>query len=1062
MYTMGKRFNQLIHKIMNKKLLMATNALRVFVVAFALIFLSSATFASASQNTEVTNPRVSAANQQEVTYTGKVIDKSTKKPVIGATVISLTTGAGAITDDKGTFSITTAPGSEIEISYLGLKTTVITVNATETNLIIEMESDDVQVDEVVVTGMFKNKKAESFTGSVVTVTAKDLKQFGNRNVLTTLSNLDPSINLVQSNEWGSDPNTIATVTVRGSGSIPNVGNLTDDMNSYLNTPLVIIDGFESSLQTLIDMNENEISTISILKDASATAMYGSRGANGVIVVERVLPEPGKLKFTYRGDMTFQTPDLSSYDLLNASEKLALEYMVGRYDYERPSTDLVYKQQYNYLLSEVNRGVDTDWLSIPLTNAIGQRHSIRIDGGDSAFRYAVSAQYGDTPGVMKDSYRRTFNGDISLSYRTDKFNFSNYTSISTVNSANSPYGTFSEYAAMNPYFSPYDENGKIVSAVGIEGVGASEIFGTSGIANPLYNASLNTFDLTNTLTLTNNFAIEWTIIDGLIATGKLGISKSVGGSDAFYPAEHTAFNSYSSADLIRKGYYDIGENDSFAIDGTINLSYFKTFNEKHTIFAGVNGNLRQSDYSYYSVRVEGFSNEDMDFISMGSMYQLNGSPSGDISTARTVGIVGNFNYSYDDRYFADFTLTGNGNSAFGSNNRFGTFWSAGLGWNIHNESFMKDVTFIDKFKLRGSYGINGSEAFETFQALTTYSYITDTRYGIWMGTDLGQLGNPELKWQTTENRNIGVDLEFMNRRLSASFDVYSNLTKDQISSIALAPSTGFSYFIDNIGEVSNKGFEARVTGQIIRDTRREIIWTVSATAAYNKNTIESLSDVIKEAQAQADADADGYNPYTSYQEGMSMNTIYVVQSLGIDPTTGKEIFIDRYGNPTTTWSYADLTDCGTTDPKLRGNINTNLRYKSWMLAASFGYQFGAQAYNSTLVSKVENVDYNYNVDARVLSDRWQTAGDESQFKALNDVTTTNMSSRFVQDNNIFQLQSLSINYEFKQDWVKEKLGIEYMSLQATMDDVFYWSTIQLERGTSYPFSRQMSMTLNVTF
>lgn len=993
----------------------------------------------------------------EVRITGRVAD-SRGEPLVGVTVtVKGAPTMGTATDARGEYSLTVVRGRTLVFSFIGMVTREI-VTDTRTEINITMEEAAQEVDEVVVTGMFR-KSAESFTGAAVTVTAAQLERYGSRNVLATLRNIDPAFNIIENNSFGSDPNRIPDVQIRGSSSIPNVNELEDDVQGRLNTPLIIIDGFESSLRTMMDMNEDDIALITILKDASATAMYGSRGANGVVVIETKDPVAGNLRISYRGGIELEMPDLGSYNLANSREKLELEQLTGVYNGDAQHPYWALQQQYNYLMTQVNNGVDTDWLSKPLEVGAGHRHNLRVDGGDKTFRYSAAARLDDIKGAMKGSNRRNFNGTINLSYSFEKVRFTNSTMIDLNNTAASPYGTFEDYARMNPYFAPYGPGGKVIRTLGLDGPGAADRWGANGVGNPLWNASLNTFDKTNTTTITNNFSIDWNIADGFIVRGRLGLSKSVGGSDAFYPDEHTRFNDYPQSDLARKGMYVNGNSRGNSIDASLNVSYTRLFADKHQLFAGVNANARQSEYSETGITAEGFADEDLAFLGMALQYAQGGKPTGRETRSRAMGLAGNVNYSYDNRYFIDLTLAVDGNSAFGKDNPFAAFWSAGIGWNLHNERFLADSYIFDRLKLRGSVGSSGSQMFDSYQALTTYRY-SDDRYFIWSGADIKALGNSALKWQQKISYNFGVEADLFDNRIMFIFDLYNETTRNQVSSVDIPGSTGFISYVDNIGKVRNLGFESKLTAVVLRDRDRRLEWRVSGAVQHNRNKIVKLSEAMKEAQAGI-AGRRGSIPDRMFAEGYSTDAIWVVPSLGIDPSTGREKFLGRDGNPTWIWDAANLSACGVSLPKYVGNINTDLRWRNFHLTLSFGYNFGGQIYNETLINKVENANYIYNVDRRVTTDRWREPGDKAMFKSVYLNEETLKTSRFVQDERTFRLQSASLIYDFDAELAR-RLYASRLSLEVSMDDLFYLSSVKRERGTDYPFSRHLSFSLNVTF
>ena len=996
----------------------------------------------------------------ELVVKGLVTDTK-KQPLPGVTVMIKGTSLGTVTDAEGHYVLTIPQRDELVLvfSFVGMNSREVTYKG-EKELNVELEEKIAEMDEVVVTGIFQKSQA-SFTGSATTVTAKELQQFGNRNLLQSLHNIDPSINIIENNAFGSNPNRLPEVQIRGNSSIPNVDELKDQTRVDLNTPLIVLDGFETTLQKLIDINENEVETLTILKDASATAIYGSRGANGVIVITTKKPAMGQLRVSYKGDVNIEIPDLTGYDLLEAREKLELEKRVGLYSKpSNPDQDWRLQRYYSYLLDEVNSGVNTYWLSKPLQTSVGQRHALKVEGGDKSFRYSASLQWNDIRGVMKESYRKTFNGAIQLSYYWKNLKFSNNLMISAGKRQESPYGDFSEYAKMNPYWRTHDENGKILKRLGNSGEIDYDFRWSRLPVNPLYNATLNTYDRGNNTDITNNFMLEWKVLETLDLRGRFGITKNTDETRVFKPADHTDFAEYSEDDMFRKGTYAYGISNSFSYEGSLNLAYHQSFG-KHLLVAGVDVNLREGRSRSSSFKAEGFTNENFDDISSALQYEKNGKPSGAESTVRSVGFTGNVNYTYDNRYFADLSGRMDGSSQFGSNKRFAPFWAVGIGWNMHNESFLKEVSWVNMLKLRFSVGTSGSQHFNAYQAIQTYRYFLDDKYYAWNGSSLIAMGNPDLKWQQKRDYNIGLDVKLWDNRITIGGDFYIAKTNDLISTLTLPAANGFTTYIENIGSLKNTGYELRLSAYVLR--KDQMSWSVSLAGIHNKNKIVEVSQALLDAQNAIESE-DLVNPNVQFRPGYSSNTIWTVRSAGIDPGTGKEVFISRDGNRTYNWNASDIVATGVSDPKLEGNISSMFRYKGLSLNVSFGYRFGGQIYNSTLANKVEvsKTAIGWNVDARVFHDRWKNIGDQASFKGLDDFTPTNKTSRFVQDETTFRCQNMTLQYELKSQALNKLLGIDYCLFSASTSDLFYISTVKRERGTSYPFSRQFSLGVNVVF
>lgn len=984
-------------------------------------------------------------------------------PLPGVSVYIPRSSRGAVSDSKGAYALTVPADTKVlEFSFVGFKTYTLELKGENRTVNITLEQVTNVLDNVVVLGSFQ-KPVESFTGSVTTITAKELTMYGNRDLLTTIRNIDPAFNLIENNQWGSDPNRIPEITLRGTSSIPNVNELTDEVRAQLNMPLIMIDGFESSVQALMNINQDVIAFINVLKDAAATSLFGSRGSNGVILVETKAPLPGKLRLsvTYTGGVDM--PDLTSYSLLNARDKLELEFKVGKFDNARAESDLPLKRYYYYLLDQVNQGVDTDWLSKPLRTAMRNEASVRAEGGDQAFRYAVTLGINNKQGVMKGDKNNNFNADIQLTYNYKTLRFVNNFSINSNNAKDSPYGTFSDYANMNQYFNPYDADGNLLRTVGVDpnnSYGVNLRWGTStGVANPLYNATLSSFNESEATTLNNNFSLTWNITSDLNLKLKMGVNKSMRKTDIFVSPEHTSFINYAEEDLLRKGTYNITQNDAISYNGTATLDYTRTFNDKHTVTGMLNYDISDKSTDYYNFAAEGFTNPDMSFIGSALQYAKGGKPSGNLTKTRSVGFNGNASYIYDGRYTVEGSARYDGSSLYGSDKRFGFFWSAGAAWLLSKEEFLQGNSFVNRLRLFTNAGTTGSNKFSPYQAMTTYRYYTDMRYYSWMGAQLMGIGNPDLQWEKKMEYSVGLDSEFLDNRLKLRFNLYKNITNSLLSSIDTPTHTGFASYTENAGKIQNTGLELYFTAEIIRDLANGINWTISPSLVSNKNKVLKLSQAMKDAQAVSMLTATT-TPRTYYIEGYSDRTIWAVRSLGIDPSTGKEAYIDRFGNVTFVYNPLDMVAVGCKEPKIQGNINSYFRWKDFAFTVTFRYRYGGQQYNETLMNKVENTNYNGNVDSRVYTDRWQQPGDVTFFKSIYVTTATYVTSRFVQDENTFECANIRAEYTFRD--LKKSIGFENVRVNIGMADVFRISSIKRERGTYYPFSRTITFGFNALF
>lgn len=579
------------------------------------------------------------------TVGGYVYDAKTKEPVIGAQVKVLGSNVVTVTDINGafTFDYYLSGGQQLQVSYMGMQTKVVPLKK---QMNIAMEEDTKTLKDVVVTGIFRKAK-ESYTGAVTTVGKEKLEMYRGTNLLQTLKNVDASLNFPINNAAGSNPNVLPNLNIRGSSTLPmNVEEFNENAAQTVNTPLIILDGFEISLTKLMDYNDDQIESINILKDAAATAIYGSRGANGVIVVVTKQPKEGKLRVTAKAGLSLEIPDLSTYHLLNASQKLQLEKSIGLYDPDYLDDKVRYASYYNERLQNVLNGVDIDWLHKPVRTGVGQNYNVRLNGGASAFRWAASLGYNDVQGAMKGSSRKNLNGDITLMYSVNNLIFRNYTSVTSNHAKESKYGSFQDYVDMEPYDNPYDANGNLVKTF------YDYAHSSSLIGNPLYDASLNTINKSEYFTFINNFSVEWQIIEGLRLRAKLGVTTTRNSSDYFLPAEHSYFSSteYQTASgQLRKGMYTYGTGNDNLMSADVTASYTRTFADKHQLYVGLDYSLSDENAYAYSFTAEGFSNADLNLISNASQYKLNSAPTGDRTKTRLVGLTGNANYTYEPEF-----------------------------------------------------------------------------------------------------------------------------------------------------------------------------------------------------------------------------------------------------------------------------------------------------------------------------------------------------------------------------------------------------------------------------
>ena len=998
---------------------------------------------------------------------GRVIEKLSKEPMVGVTIRLDGHSTGVITDINGCYVLTLPEkGGLVIYSYIGFETRKIKVTSRQ-KVDVQMVEATESIQEVIVTG-YNSIQKESFTGNTTKIEKEDLLKVNPNNLISAIQTFDPSFRIQENLAAGSDPNSLPQFVLRGQTGIgeTTLGQTSTSsisrevLSGNSNLPIFILDGFEVDVEKIYDLDMNSIHSINILKDAAATAMYGSRAANGVIVIERRAPEAGKFRVQYSGVLSAELPDLSSYNLVNAREKLETERLAGLYDSNTPEID-PYTNGYYQRLNNVLTGVDTYWLSQGLRTALNHKHSVFIDGGENDVRWGVELGFRGTEGVMKHSSRKNANAAFYVDYRIGGLQIKNKVTYTYNKSTDVPFNSFSDYSHLLPYMRLYDENGDYVRRL-------EKFDGASGTqVNPLYEINFyNSFDHSGYDEVTDDLSLNWRITDGLRLRGQFSVLMRNSTGDLY---KDPASASYSASTGNINGEKTESTQKRTVIDGSLSLMYNNTF-KGHNLNICLSSNMRQTQSTASETRYRGFPGGDL--VSSNYAAEVYGKPSSSDNTTRLVGALLTSNYTYNNIYLADLTGRIDGSSEFGSDKRWSMFWSTGAGINIHNYDFMKSNELFSMLKFRVSYGLTGKTNFSLYSAKDMYQLQTDSWYPTGYGVFLYQMGNPNLKWERKYTLDYGVEIGLWYDKIYLKASAYDERTIDLITDYTIPSSTGFTSYKENMGKVKNTGVELELRARLYSD--RNWLFQLYGSFARNKNTIIEISQAMRDYNKRVEELFSGYNPesssdskyaktYLKYYEGASLTSIYGMKSLGISPTNGKEIYLRRNGDVTDVWSADEWTIIGDTAPKGQGSFGYTLSYKQLSMFASFLYTFGGDAYNNTLVSYVENADIkNDNVDKRVLLDRWQKPGDITTMKDIRDRNvTTGASSRFVQKNNTLQWSSLTMSYNFRPEQLK-KLHLSDLRLSFTMNDLFYWSTIRQERGLDYPYSRSFNLTTNIIF
>ena len=1010
-------------------------------------FLSSIVTAQAASPSLATSSGGYATQQNPTSslnvFSGTVYDEN-GDPMPLVTVQILGQTGGFITDSKGHFEFKTKNATErVRVTFMGYKAKAVTLRG-GTPLRIDLEPDNQTIESVVVTG-FTKKDKKSYTGAQTTIKSEQLLSVGTKNLLQGLEAFVPGLQVVQQNNLGSDPNARPDLNLRGRATFSGAANL----------PLFVVDGAIVDVEYIYDMDMNTIASVTVLKDASASARYGAKAAAGVIVITTKPISEGAIRVNYSGTLRLSMPDLSDYHLLTPQQKLQYEDLAGLYKAggaamatsfdTQNSLDLIRDR----VVRMIQSGTNTDWLAKPLRTGVSHSHTVSADGGDKYVRYGLSLRYGNETGVMMQSARERLSGTFKLSYnRQGKFFASNTLTVNRSTSQDPSYGSFSNFSKQNPYQSPYDANGELLAKL------------EHNLDNPLYEASLGSFNRAGSMDFLNTTTAQYWIDRNLRIDGDFSFTTRNNYSRSFKsPLSYTFRN---ETDLTKKGSMteNLGRGLSFL--GKLMVSYNRTFFEKLYVTSMAGSSLESTTADNSSYTSLGFYSDVLGHPNFALGYGGSARPSGSESLATAAGFFFNGNAIYDNRYSVDVVYRYEGSSKFGKNQRFAPFWSLGTAWNIHNEKFFEGNKNIQLLKLRGSIGYLGNISFDPYQALTTYTYNNRINYIVGAGSVPLAIGNPELKWERTLSKNVGLDLTLFKNRWDLTLDAYQKTTDNLLLDVSLAPSIGAVTARQNVGEVENNGIEFQT--RVVPIQTKDLQWSLSLNYSYNRNKVKKVSDALK-ALNQKNLGVDSLNrgttPLPLYEEGESLTALKVVPSAGIDPATGKEIYIKRDGSYTFTYDPNDRRVFGDTSPWAYGSLTSYLMYKGFSLNANFGYSLGATVYNATLASRVEGTKKEQNADRRVLESRWKQAGDVTRYSDIASTESPYQTSRFIQKEYYFTLRSLSLAYETEATWVK-KLHMRRARVELLANDLFYLSTVKRERGLDYPFARSVEMSLRLSF
>lgn len=969
------------------------------------------------------------ASAQNITVKGVVTDASTGEPLPGAAVLVKGTADGVTTDLGGNYSIVVPQDATLGFTTIGFKDAEIEVRG-RSEINVALHPDAELLEDVVVVAYGTSKKS-SFTGSASTVGSSKLEL---RPITNITNGIEGQTTGVLTTSSSGQPGSSSSIIIRGFGSI-----------RASSSPLYVVDGipFDGSISSI---NPNDIESITILKDASAGALYGARAANGVVMLTTKKGKEGRASISWRSTFGWASRAVKPYDMVDAKDYVQLSYEALRNSYlftngyswadaeAQARADLsstlggeAYNPFKNYswdniidpatgqVRPDAKAAWDEKWMDQLLReNAFRHEHQLSLNGGTERTKYMMSLGYLNEDGILVTTGFQRFNGRVNVSSQvTDWFsanlnaslsnskqNFSDYDGSSVSNvwySAQFVSPLFPLYIKDADGHSVLDENGKPQLDYGEGGRP-----GSYNDYNPLGGLLDDKSDIVN-----DNAGVRTGITLGGDSE-RLGVFQGLKFS-ANFGADYRTQNQMQYMNMYHGNQKNAGglleKYNSRMLSYTFNqlLTYNRTFGRSNIDFL--------AGHEFYSYNYKYLAAGKTNLVD--GIYELRpGTTLYDADSYsqdyRIESWLGRINYTFDDKYYLSASLRTDGSSRFYKDNRWGTFWSVGANWRVSKESFMENISWIDNLSVKASYGQQGNDDLNTYyawQSLYSLSYANENNIGAFVSS----LENKTISWEKRGSFNAGIDASLFNSRLSFSVEYYNNKTYDMLLSYPMALSTGFSGYDANVGDMVNKGFEFNLNVAPI--STRDFSWDITWMGTTTRNKVLHLTADSPEI----------ISGIYSIKEGSPLNTFLMARSAGVDPATGAQLYWtyekDDDGNmvpgtETITSDYSEASThkyyLGTRIPDLYGSLGTNLRWKGLTLSVLTTYSIGGKVYDSLYAGSINNMYYNTNFNSHALR-RWQKPGDVTDVPRIEVAGSYATNDRFLVDASYFNIKNITLGY-----------------------------------------------------
>ena len=949
--------------------------------------------------------------------TGHIISAEDNQPMIGVSVLEKGTTNGVITDMNGNYSITvTKSPATLQFSYVGMKTIDKQVTAS-TRINLTMENDAQMVEEVVVVAYGVRKKG-TIAGSVSTVKAEKMEDVPAPSFDQALQGQAPGLMVLSDS---GEPSKAATFRIRGTNSI-NSGK----------DPLFILDGVAISSLDFNTISPNDIESISVLKDASSTSIYGARASNGVVVITSKRGRMGEAaKVTFRTQLGFSQLASKDWDQMNTDERIQFEKEVGLdkgQDYEKLS-----KTNINWLDKVYN---DT----APLQN-----YELSVNGGTEKLNYYVSGSYYDQDGIAVGSTFERVGFRANVEAKANKWlkigTNSMFAYQEVEQSDDGEYALWAPISAsffMLPYWNPYKEDGSLALQDDGSWKGTTENPLAWMANNPLSNKKYK---------LLSTFYAEVTPVKNLTIRSQL--SADYGHTTSFYQSfpSYKPNNNYGGA---QRSSFDML---NLMITNTANYRFM--LNDVHSFNFMVGQEGENYHYEGFQLTTRGQTNDILTNLASGSTASSWSDP---VTEYSFLSFFARGEYNYDDRYYADFSIRGDGSSRFGTDNHWGAFWSVGFMWNLRKEKFMQKYDWLTNAQIAVNTGTSGNSSINSYEhlALVSGGYKYDNESGI----AISQLGNEELSWESTWATNVALHLGFIDR-INLDVEFYNKKTTNMLMAVPISyTSTGFGTRWDNVGAMRNRGVEINVGADVLRI--KDFKWNVNANVSYNKNEITELYNGVTEYVAS--------DTGRMVAVGHPLGEFYLNRYAGVNPINGDALWYTKDGEITMEYNESDKVMLGKThEAPWQGGFGTTLSWKGFSLSAQFTWVADRWMLNNDRVFQESNGLFSaYNQSKRMLYDRWKKPGDVTDIPRYG--VTPQLDSRFLEDASFLRLKNLMLSYTFPQKWLKRTSFLNSARIYAQGQNLLTFTnfTGMDPESTSnvykaqYPMSRQFTFGLEVSF